>query len=68
MLNWLNKNQQESVLTGVDTVNHGFGYITAFAYNVWVPFSYTLQCQYLIKNGPTNLSWYCYGGIVALNG
>ncbi|EDV20318.1 uncharacterized protein TRIADDRAFT_32264 [Trichoplax adhaerens] len=58
---------EDNFLTGMDTANVGFGYIIIFAFNVWVPFSYTLQSQYLIKNSPKHLSWYCYGGIVALN-
>ncbi|XP_041353367.1 delta(14)-sterol reductase TM7SF2-like [Gigantopelta aegis] len=57
---------ESSVLTTMDIMCDGFGYMLAFGDLVWVPFLYCLQTRYLLDH-PTELTWYTMCGIAALN-
>lgn len=39
---------QESVLTTMDIIHDGFGFMLAFGDLAWVPFTYSLQAQFLL--------------------
>ena len=56
---------EQSILTTMDIVHDGFGFMLAFGDLAWVPFTYSLQARYLVDH-PTHLSWYAVAGIVAL--
>lgn len=57
--------QQEAILTTMDLMHDGFGFMLAFGDLVWVPFTYTLQAYYLVTH-PNSLSLPALGAIVAL--
>ena len=57
---------EEAILTTMDIVHDGFGFMLAFGDLAWVPFTYTLQARYLVDH-PTFLSYYSLFGIIALN-
>ncbi|XP_078064244.1 delta(14)-sterol reductase LBR-like, partial [Mustelus asterias] len=57
---------EEAILTTMDIVHDGFGYMLAFGDLVWVPFAYSLQAYYLV-NHPNELSWPVALMIIALN-
>ena len=46
---------QEAILTTMDLMHDGFGFMLAFGDLVWVPFTYTLQAYYLVGH-PNPLS------------
>lgn len=46
---------QEAVLTTMDLLHEGFGFMLAFGDLVWVPFTYSLQAYYLVGH-PTSPS------------
>ncbi|XP_074472692.1 delta(14)-sterol reductase TM7SF2-like isoform X2 [Sebastes fasciatus] len=46
---------EEAILTTMDLMHDGFGFMLAFGDLVWVPFTYTLQAYYLV-NHPNPLS------------
>lgn len=56
---------EEALLTTMDIVHDGFGFMLAFGDLVWVPFSYSLQAFYLV-NHPHDLSWPLACVIIAL--
>lgn len=56
---------EEAILTTMDIVHDGFGFMLAFGDLVWVPFTYTLQARYLVDH-PINLQWWALIGIVML--
>lgn len=39
---------QEAVLTTMDIIHDGFGFMLAFGDLAWVPFTYSLQAQFLL--------------------
>ncbi|XP_047244874.1 delta(14)-sterol reductase LBR [Girardinichthys multiradiatus] len=41
---------EEAILTTMDLMHDGFGYMLAFGDLVWVPFTYTLQARYLVSH------------------
>uniref|UniRef100_A0A8C3YG80 Delta(14)-sterol reductase LBR n=1 Tax=Catagonus wagneri TaxID=51154 RepID=A0A8C3YG80_9CETA len=56
---------EEAVLTTMDIIHDGFGFMLAFGDLVWVPFIYSLQAFYLVTH-PNELSWPAASLIVAL--
>ncbi|XP_069744076.1 delta(14)-sterol reductase LBR-like isoform X2 [Narcine bancroftii] len=57
---------EAGILTTIDIVHEGFGYMLAFGDLVWVPFVYSLQAFYLVHH-PNELSWPLAWAIIALN-
>nr|XP_015199756.1 PREDICTED: lamin-B receptor [Lepisosteus oculatus] len=57
---------EEAILTTMDIVHDGFGFMLAFGDLVWVPFTYSLQAYYLVKH-PNDLSWPLVAVIIILN-
>ncbi|XP_006871199.1 PREDICTED: lamin-B receptor [Chrysochloris asiatica] len=56
---------EEAVLTTMDIIHDGFGFMLAFGDLVWVPFIYSFQAFYLV-NHPNELSWPVVSVIIAL--
>ena len=56
---------EEAVLTTMDIVHDGFGYMLAFGDLAWVPFTYSLQAHYLVDH-PTELPVWAVVSIIAL--
>uniref|UniRef100_A0A3B5R4U7 Delta(14)-sterol reductase LBR n=1 Tax=Xiphophorus maculatus TaxID=8083 RepID=A0A3B5R4U7_XIPMA len=56
---------EEAILTTMDLMDDGFGYMLAFGDLVWVPFTYTLQANYLVSH-PNPLSLPVLTAIVVL--
>merc|ERR1712146_265834 len=54
---------ERAILTTMDIINDGFGYMLAFGDICWVPFTYSLQARYLVENDgvrdPLALSLVC---------
>ncbi|KAI2659789.1 hypothetical protein H4Q32_022318 [Labeo rohita] len=57
----------EAVLTTMDIVHDGFGFMLAFGDLAWVPFTYGLQAMFLVVH-PQSLSTLGATGIILLNG
>ncbi|MBN3277033.1 LBR protein, partial [Polyodon spathula] len=57
---------EEAILTTMDIVHDGFGFMLAFGDLVWVPFTYSLQAFYLV-NHPNEVSWPFAAAIITLN-
>lgn len=58
---------QEAVLTTMDIVHDGFGFMLVFGDLAWVPFTYSLQAAFLVVH-PQTLSSLGAAVIIALNG
>uniref|UniRef100_A0A3B1KEW6 Delta(14)-sterol reductase TM7SF2 n=2 Tax=Astyanax mexicanus TaxID=7994 RepID=A0A3B1KEW6_ASTMX len=58
---------EEAVLTTMDIVHDGFGFMLAFGDLAWVPFTYGLQAMFLVVH-PRSLSPPTVIGIILLNG
>ncbi|KAL2095266.1 hypothetical protein ACEWY4_009985 [Coilia grayii] len=58
---------EEAVLTTMDIVHDGFGFMLAFGDLAWVPFTYGLQAIFLVAH-PQSLSPMGAAGIILLNG
>lgn len=56
---------EEAILTTMDLMHDGFGFMLAFGDLVWVPFTYSLQAYYLV-NHPNPLSLPTLTAIVLL--
>uniref|UniRef100_A0A8D1JCI3 Delta(14)-sterol reductase n=2 Tax=Sus scrofa TaxID=9823 RepID=A0A8D1JCI3_PIG len=56
---------EEALLTTMDIIHDGFGFMLAFGDLVWVPFIYSFQAFYLVAH-PNELSWPAASLIVAL--
>ena len=56
---------EEAILTTMDIVHDGFGFMLAFGDLAWVPFTYSLQARYLVDH-PVELPWWAVIGIVML--
>lgn len=56
---------EEALLTTMDIIHDGFGFMLAFGDLVWVPFIYSFQAFYLVSH-PNELSWPLASLIVAL--
>ncbi|XP_029557028.1 delta(14)-sterol reductase isoform X2 [Salmo trutta] len=58
---------EEAVLTTMDIVHDGFGFMLVFGDLAWVPFTYSLQAAFLVVH-PQSLSLLGATAIVTLNG
>ncbi|XP_066466330.1 delta(14)-sterol reductase TM7SF2 [Tiliqua scincoides] len=58
---------EEAILTTMDIVHDGFGFMLAFGDLAWVPFLYSLQAHFLVTH-PQKLSLPITAGIIILNG
>ncbi|KAL2082788.1 hypothetical protein ACEWY4_022606 [Coilia grayii] len=58
---------EEKILTTMDIVHDGFGFMLAFGDLVWVPFTFTCQAHYLVSH-PSELSQWIIATIVAVKG
>ncbi|XP_077005241.1 delta(14)-sterol reductase LBR [Tamandua tetradactyla] len=56
---------EEALLTTMDIIHDGFGFMLAFGDLVWVPFIYSFQAFYLVSH-PNDLSWPVASLIIAL--
>ncbi|XP_077409661.1 delta(14)-sterol reductase LBR isoform X2 [Vanacampus margaritifer] len=56
---------EEAILTTMDLMHDGFGFMLAFGDLVWVPFTYSLQAYYLVSH-PNALSLPAVAAIVLL--
>ncbi|XP_034756350.1 delta(14)-sterol reductase LBR [Etheostoma cragini] len=56
---------EEAILTTMDLMHDGFGFMLAFGDLVWVPFTYTLQAYYLVGH-PNPLSLPALAALVTL--
>ncbi|ELW49566.1 Lamin-B receptor [Tupaia chinensis] len=56
---------EEAVLTTMDIIHDGFGFMLAFGDLVWVPFTYSFQAFYLVSH-PNEVSWPVASLIIAL--
>ncbi|XP_032398243.1 delta(14)-sterol reductase LBR isoform X2 [Etheostoma spectabile] len=56
---------EEAILTTMDLMHDGFGFMLAFGDLVWVPFTYTLQAYYLVSH-PNPLSLPALAALVTL--
>jgi protein-S-isoprenylcysteine O-methyltransferase Ste14 len=57
---------EEAVLTTWDIRHERFGFMLCWGDLVWVPFTYTIQAQYLVAH-PHDLPWWGTSAIVLLN-
>ncbi|XP_039625270.1 delta(14)-sterol reductase TM7SF2 [Polypterus senegalus] len=57
---------EEAVLTTMDIVQDGFGFMLAFGDLTWVPFTYSLQAHFLVRH-PQELTMFSAFGIISLN-
>nr|AAH55976.1 Tm7sf2 protein [Xenopus laevis] len=57
---------EEAILTTMDIVHDGFGFMLAFGDLCWVPFTYSLQGYFLVRH-PQELGTYTALGIILLN-
>ncbi|KAK7103881.1 delta(14)-sterol reductase TM7SF2-like [Littorina saxatilis] len=57
---------EDAILTTMDIVHDGFGFMLAFGDLAWVPFLYCLQPRFLLESR-FNLPWYCLAPIALLN-
>ena len=58
---------EPAILTTIDIINDGFGFMLAFGDVVWVPFVYSLPARYLAVQ-PVNLGLYGVAGVLAVQG
>ena len=58
---------QPAILSTMDIVEEGFGFMLAFGDICWVPVMYSLQARYLVDY-PVALSWLATTSIVILFG
>ena len=57
---------EEAILSTWDIRHENFGCMLCWGDLVWVPFTYTIQAQYLLQHS-VDLPWWAAAGIVALN-
>ncbi|XP_071784802.1 delta(14)-sterol reductase TM7SF2-like [Asterias amurensis] len=57
---------EECVLSTMDIIHDGFGFMLSFGDLAWVPFTYTLQARYLVDHSETTESKFCLLTIAAL--
>ncbi|XP_063428276.1 delta(14)-sterol reductase TM7SF2-like [Mytilus trossulus] len=57
---------EDAILTTMDIIHDGFGFMLVFGDLVWVPFLYCLQTKFLAENN-VHLFWYCLAAIGVLN-
>ena len=56
---------EEAILTTMDIIHDGFGFMLAFGDLAWVPFIYCTQARYLVDH-PLDLPWWAVIAIVSL--
>ena len=56
---------EEAILTTMDVIHDGFGYMLCFGDLAWVPFTYSLQARYLVDH-PTILPVWAVVAIVTI--
>eukprot|EP00047_Mylnosiga_fluctuans_P002604 m.225158 g.225158 ORF g.225158 m.225158 type:complete len:423 (+) comp11222_c0_seq1:25-1293(+) len=56
---------EPAILSTMDIVQDGFGFMLAFGDLAWVPFVYSLQARYLVDH-PVNLSWPHFLAVIAV--
>ncbi|RDD42549.1 Lamin-B receptor [Trichoplax sp. H2] len=56
---------EEAILSTMDVIHEGFGFMLAFGDIVWVPFLYSLQARYLVDH-PVDLPLWAIAGILIL--
>lgn len=57
---------EDAILTTMDIIYEGFGFMLSFGDLAWVPFLYCLQGRYLLEH-PNPMPWYCLASIALLN-
>jgi Delta14-sterol reductase len=57
---------EEAMLSTWDINNENYGFMLAFGFVVWMPFTFSLQSQYLVYHSP-DLSWLAALGLLVLN-
>ncbi|KAI8784998.1 delta(14)-sterol reductase TM7SF2-like isoform X1 [Biomphalaria glabrata] len=57
---------ESAILTTMDIIHDGFGFMLAFGDLAWVPFLYSLQPRFLYESKLV-LPWYCLAPIALLN-
>jgi protein-S-isoprenylcysteine O-methyltransferase Ste14 len=57
---------EEAILSTMDVVQEGFGWMLLFGDAVWVPFTYSIQAFYLLSR-PVALPWWAAVVIVVVN-
>lgn len=57
---------ESAILTTMDIIHDGFGFMLAFGDLAWVPFLYSLQPRFLLETKFV-LPWYCLAPIALLN-
>ncbi len=57
---------EEAILSTMDIVQEGFGWMLLFGDSAWVPFSYSIQAFYLLTF-PVHLPWWAALSIAVLN-
>ncbi len=50
---------EKAILSTMDIVHDGFGFMLAFGDLVWVPFTYSLQARYLVDHPQVSLHHIC---------
>lgn len=58
---------EPAILTTIDIIADGFGFMLSFGDLVWVPFTYSIQARYLATY-PVELGWQGVGGVFAVQG
>lgn len=57
---------QDAILSTMDIIYEGFGFMLSFGDLAWVPFLYCLQGRFLLEHD-IPLPWYCLAALVFLN-
>ena len=57
---------EEAILTTMDVIHEGFGFMLVFGDLAWVPFTYTVQSRFLVDH-PVDLPLWAGVGIFAFN-
>ncbi|XP_013389225.1 delta(14)-sterol reductase isoform X2 [Lingula anatina] len=57
---------EEAILTTMDIIHEGFGFMLCFGDLAWVPFLYSLQPRFLLEH-PQSLPWWALSAVALLN-
>jgi delta14-sterol reductase/lamin-B receptor len=57
---------EEAIVSTWDIRHENFGWMLCWGDLVWVPFTYTIQTQFLVSH-PISLAWWQVGAIIGLN-
>ncbi|KAF2800454.1 sterol C-14 reductase-like protein [Melanomma pulvis-pyrius CBS 109.77] len=58
---------EPAIMTTIDIIADGFGFMLSFGDLVWVPFTYSIQARYLATY-PVQLGWLGIAGVFAVQG